>query len=191
MTDPNASEQAPHGSREGAARHGKDRGTEDGTGPLAFVRLLLLAAVLGPVAAFAAVVFQMVVAGVQNLLWSVLPDAAGWGEPPWWYTLVLPVLGGLIVALALRLPGRGGHSPLGGLSTDPLQPLPVLSLLLAAVATLGFGLVLGPEAPLIALGLTCGLLTARAVKAGPEATKVISLTGAFAAISTLFCGPLP
>jgi H+/Cl- antiporter ClcA len=64
-------------------------------------------------------------------------------------------------------------------------------VLLAAVATLGFGIVLGPEAPLLAIGLTCGLVAARAVKAGPEETKVISLAGAFAVISTLFGGPLP
>ena len=131
MTDPNAIEQAPRGGSEPPGRHGTDRDSEDGSRLLPFVRLLLLAAVLGLVAAFAAVVFQMVVAGVQNLLWNVLPDAAGWREPPWWYTLVLPCLGGFIVALALRLPGRGGHSPLQGLSTDPLEPLPFVSLLLA------------------------------------------------------------
>jgi H+/Cl- antiporter ClcA len=72
-----------------------------------------------------------------------------------------------------------------------MTPLPLLSVLLAALATLGFGIVLGPEAPLMAIGLTCGLIAARAVKAGPEETQVISLAGAFGVISTLFGGPLP
>src|SRR5215210_6109900 len=189
MTDPNTTDQAVGGG-EGAAQPSTDRGPEDGPQPLAVVRLLLLAAVLGLVAAFAAVVFMVVVSGVQNLLWSALPDAVGWKEPPWWYVLAVPVLGGLIVALALRLPGHGGHAPLQGLSVTPIAPLPFLSVLLAAVATLGFGIVLGPEAPLIAVGLTCGLVAARTVKAGPEETKVISLAGGFAAISTLFGGPL-
>jgi H+/Cl- antiporter ClcA len=190
MTDPNTTNQAVGGGGKGAARPGPARGPEDGPQPLSVVRLLLLAAVLGIVAAFAAAVFMIVVTQAQNLLWSDLPDAAGWREPPWWYVLAVPVLGGLLVALALRLPGRGGHAPIQGLSMAPMAPLPFLSVLLAAVATLGFGIVLGPEAPLIAIGLTCGLVAARAVKAGPEETKVISLAGGFAAISTLFGGPL-
>jgi H+/Cl- antiporter ClcA len=184
MTDPNA-------TNEGAARPGADRAPEDGPKPLAFVRLLLIAAVLGLVTAFAAVVFELVLHGIHNMLWSILPDAAGWQEPPWWYVLAVPALGGLLVALALLLPGHGGHPPLQGLGTDPMKPLPLLSVLLAAAATLGSGIVLGPEAPLMALGLTCGLIAARAVKAGPEETQVISLAGAFAVISVLFGGPLP
>jgi H+/Cl- antiporter ClcA len=190
MTDPNATNQAAGGRGEGAVRPGSGGGPEDGSAPLAIVRLLLVAAVLGLVVAFAAVVFEIVVHVVQTLLWSNLPDAAGWQEPPWWYVLAVPALGGLIVALALRLPGHGGHPPLQGPSTDPMAPLPLLSVLLAAVATLGFGIVLGPEAPLMAIGLTCGLVAARAVKAGREETQVISLAGAFAVLSALFGGPL-
>ena len=191
MTEPNATNKAAGGRVERAVRPGSSRGPEDGSAPLAAVRLLLVAAVLGLVAAFAAVVFEIVVTGVQHLLWSNLPDAAGWREPPWWYVLAVPALGGLLVALALRLPGHGGHTPLQGLSTDPIRPVQVLSVLLAAVATLGFGIVLGPEAPLMVIGLTCGLIAARVVKAGPAETKVISLAGGFAVISTLFGGPLP
>jgi H+/Cl- antiporter ClcA len=191
MTDPNATNQTAGGRGEGAARPGSGRGPKDGSAPLAFVRLLLIAAVLGLVTAFAAVVFQIVVQGVQNLLWSDLPGAAGWQEPPWWYVLAVPALGGVLVALALRLPGHGGHSPLQGLSTDPMAPLLVLSVVLAAITTLGFGIVLGPEAPLMIIGLTCGLVAARTVKAGPEETKVLSLAGGFAVLSTLFGGPLP
>jgi H+/Cl- antiporter ClcA len=184
MSDPQASNQAVGGGGEPEARSGSER-------RLKTVRLLIVAAVLGLVAAFAATLFEIVVHLAENLLWSDLPSAAGWQEPPWWYVLALPALGGLLVALALRLPGHGGHSPLQGLGTEPMTPLTLLSVLLAALATLGFGIVLGPEAPLMALGLTCGLVAARAVKAGAEETRVISLAGAFAVISTLFGGPLP
>jgi H+/Cl- antiporter ClcA len=122
VTEPNATNQAADGRGEGAVRANAGRGPEDGSAPLAIIRLLLIASVLGLVAAFAAVVFEVVVHGVQILLWSNLPDAAGWREPPWWYVLAVPALGGLIVALALRLPGHGEHPPLQGLGTDPSLP---------------------------------------------------------------------
>lgn len=154
------------------------------------VRLLLLAALLGLLATLAAVIFYSLVHQLENLLWSTLPGAIGWGEPPWWYVLAVPAVGGLLVALALRLPGHGGHHPLQGLGTDPVTPRMLVSVLLASLATLSFGLVLGPEAPLLAIGLTCGLVLARAVKAGDEETKVISLAGAFAVLSMLL-GALP
>jgi H+/Cl- antiporter ClcA len=191
MTNPNARNQAIDDGGEGAARPGSGRDPENGFVRLTAVRLLLVASVLGLVAAFAAVIFEIVVHLVQTLLWSDLPGAAGWQAPPWWYVLAVPSLGGLLVALALRLPGHGGHSALQGLGTSPMAPFTLLSVLLAALGTLGFGIVLGPEAPLMAIGLTCGLVAARAAKAGPEETRVLSLAGAFAVISTLFGGPLP
>ena len=50
------------------------------------------------------------------------------------------------------LPGRGGHEPSGGLSCrgPPQNAFPGIAL--AAFVTLAFGGVLGPEAPLIAIG---------------------------------------
>ena len=65
-----------------------------------------------------------------------------------------PGRGALIVALAItRLPGDGGHVPARGLSTGgPSGPDIVPGVPLAGLATIGFGLVLGPEAPLIVLG---------------------------------------
>jgi|SRR5215217_3166563 len=108
MTDSNAARQAAGDRGEEAARTGAGRVPNDGSAPLAVLRLFLVVAVLGLVAAFAAVVFEIVVHLAQNLLWSELPNAAGWQEPSWWYVLAMPALGGLLVALAFRLPGHGG-----------------------------------------------------------------------------------
>ncbi len=63
-------------------------------------------------------------------------------------------------------------------------------ILLAALATLGFGLVLGPEAPLIALGLALGAASVRLVTMEQTEAKLLALAGAFAAIAALFGGPL-
>jgi hypothetical protein len=67
------------------------------------------------------------------------------------------------------MPGHGGE-PDGGRDRGGLpSPVQLTSALLTALASLGLGLVLGPEAPLTALGLTAGLVAARALRRGLRA----------------------
>ena len=97
--------------------------------------------------------------------------------------------------LAIRyLPGTGGHSPgrrvQGGEGAPGPAELP--GVVLAALATLSLGVVLGPEAPLIALGGGLGVCAVRLVKRdAPDRTRtVVAAAGSFAAISTLLGSPL-
>jgi H+/Cl- antiporter ClcA len=125
-----------------------------------------------------------------HLVWEVIPDDFGWSEPAWWYVVLVPGLAGLLVAAAVRLPGHGGHSPLEGLGAEPIAPIALASILPAALATLGLGLVLGPEAPLIALGLGLGALAVRLIRLDGTGAQLLAFSGAFAAIAALFGGPL-
>src|SRR5262245_49147487 len=118
---------------------------------LAYVRTLVLAALLGVPVAFAAVLFQTAIHDVTHVVWDVIPDDLGWSEPAWWYVILVPGLAGLLVAAAVRLPGHGGHSPLEGLGAEPVEPTYLTSILTAALATLGLGLVPRPAPPLIAV----------------------------------------
>jgi H+/Cl- antiporter ClcA len=155
----------------------------------AYLRTLLLAALLGVPVAAAAILFQTAVHDLTHLVWEDVPDELGWSEPAAWYVVLVPTLAGLLVAAAIRLPGHGGHSPLEGIGMSVVRPVDLGSILLASLATLGFGLVLGPEAPLIALGLGLPALMARVVKQEEE-MRLLVLAGAFAAIAALFGGPL-
>ena len=156
----------------------------------AYLRTLVLAALLGVPVAFGAVLFQTAIHDVTHLVWDVIPDELGWSQPAWWYVVLVPGLAGLLVAAAVRLPGHGGHSPLEGLGADPVPPIALTSILTAALATLGLGLVLGPEAPLIALGLGLGALSVRLIRLEGTGAQLLVLSGAFAAIAALFGGPL-
>ncbi len=156
----------------------------------AYVRTLVLAALLGVPVAFAAVLFQTAIHDVIHFVWEVIPDELGWSEPSWWYVVLVPGLAGLLVAAAVRLPGHGGHSPLEGLGADPIAPIALASILPAALATLGLGLVLGPEAPLIALGLGVGALAVRLIRLEGTQAQLLAFAGAFAAVAALFGGPL-
>ena len=120
-------------------------------------RLLLIAVIVGIVAAIGATAFLLVVHELQTLVFSSLPDAMGYASAPWWWAAILLLVGATLVAIAQRLPGHTGSGPLTGFHFDnPLQIVP--SILLAAIASLVFGIALGPEAPLIVLGSALGLI---------------------------------
>lgn len=154
----------------------------------AYVRSLVVAGVLGVPVALAAIAFLSLAHGAQELLWHDIPDAFDRSSPPGWYVIVVTALGGLLVAAILRLPGAGGHPAVEGLSIHPTPPRELVSVLAAAFASIACGLVIGPEAPLIAIGLAIGMLGLRFVdqSQGPA----LGVAGAFAAIATLLGGPI-
>ena len=74
--------------------------------------------------------------------------ALGYSSPPWFLMLAIRLAGAVIVIVARRfLPGDGGHDAMGGLSMAPTALAAGPGVALAAIGTLSFGLVLGPEAP--------------------------------------------
>lgn len=164
---------------------------DPGLSRAAYLRTLLLAAALGVPVAAAAVLFQTAVHDLTHLVWDDIPDWLDWSEPASWYVVLVPALAGLLVAAAVRLPGHGGHSPLEGIGMGrPVRPVDLGSILLAALATLSFGLVLGPEAPLIAIGLGLPPLVVHLFRLKEGEARLLVLAGAFAAIAALFGGPL-
>lgn len=160
-----------------------------------YLRLLFLAALLGVPISAAAYGFLALVNYLQPQLFTHLPDGLGFhGEPPWW-PLPMLVIAGMISAPVIKyLPGKGGHSPADGFKARGAPaPVELPGVLLAALATLIFGVVLGPEAPLIALGGGLAVLAVKLARRDmPEqAVAVVGAAGSFAAISTLLGSPLP
>jgi H+/Cl- antiporter ClcA len=160
----------------------------------AYTRLLLIAAALGVPVSAVAFGYLALVAKLQEWTYTDLPDAFGFHDTPTWWPVPLVAVAGLLVALTIRcLPGEGGHRPADGLAaggTPTAAELPGVAL--AALAALGLGAVLGPEAPLIALGGGLAVYAVRLLRPGiPEATqKVVATAGSFAAISALLGSPL-
>jgi H+/Cl- antiporter ClcA len=157
--------------------------------------LLILAAVVGLVVSAASWCFLEVVHLLQVWVYKDLPNEAGYHHAPLWWPLPWVALAGLLTAFAIvRLPGRGGHVPADGFKAGGArtQPIELPGVMLAAVATLSFGLVLGPEAPLIALGLGLGAVAMRLIKrdAPDQAVGLLAAAGSFAAIASIFGSPL-
>jgi H+/Cl- antiporter ClcA len=160
-----------------------------------YVALLVLAAIIGVPISAAAYFFLALVSKLQVWVFADLPKAVGFHSEPLWWPLLPLLLAGVLVGLTLRyLPGKGGHSPADGfkMGEGPPSPIDLPGILLAALASLSLGVVLGPEAPVIALGGGLGVLAVRLVRRdAPARTQtVVAAAGSFAAVSTLLGSPL-
>ena len=146
----------------------------------------VLAAIVG--LALGIVMLQLVNLGL-DLLWITLPEQ--WGTAPAWYVLGLLLAAGALVYLVRRFIGDDGHAPLGGIAVSPLTPRQYVGVILAILATLWGGAVLGPEVALVATGSMAGTVLANrfGITDAKDSTKVIGL-GALGAILALFVGPL-
>ena len=160
-----------------------------------YVMLVVFGAIIGVPVAAVAYFFLKLVAEAQQYVFDTLPGELGFDSQPSWWSIPFLALSGLIVAASIRYPAReprGTSRPRAsrpavrcGRSTSP-------GIILASFATLSLGVVLGPEAPLIAIGSGMGVLAVHLIKRdAPEmASVVIGAAGSFAAIATLLGSPL-
>ncbi len=161
----------------------------------AYIKALILAAIIGVPVSAIAYAFLALVDWLQGYLFTDLPGTLGFSAAPWWWPLPLLALSGLLVALSIsRLPGTSGHSPALGFTAGggPVMPAELPGIVLAALATLALGPVLGPEAPLIAIGSGLGSFAILQFQKGvpPTAVTLMATAGSFAAVSTLLGNPL-
>jgi H+/Cl- antiporter ClcA len=154
----------------------------------------VLAAIIGVPVSALAYGFLKLVDELQSAFFTSVPKDLGFDAAPAWWPFPLLAVAGVVVALAIsRLPGTGGHSPADGFHAGGVTaPIELPGIFLASLGTLSFGVVLGPEAPLILMGSGLGALAVRlaARDAPPMAATVIAAAGSFAAISALLGSPL-
>ncbi len=161
----------------------------------AYLSALVLAALLGVPISAAAYGFLALTSKLQDAIFQDLPGDLFTGTTPAWWPLPWLFLCGVLTAAVIRyLPGNAGHSPALGFQIGGGPPVDreLPGIILAALATLSLGAVLGPEAPLIAIGGGLAALTVHLAKkdAPPMALTVMASAGSFAAVSTLLGSPL-
>jgi H+/Cl- antiporter ClcA len=159
-----------------------------------YLALVAFGGVVGVPAAGLALFFLKAVSEAQQYVFDTLPTTLGFHGTPTWWPLPLLTLSGILVGLTIHyLPGTAGHEPSEGFkASGAVQPIDLPGIVIAAFATLSLGVVLGPEAPLIALGSGIGVLIVRLVKrdAPQMAVTVIAAAGSFAAVSALLGSPI-
>ena len=156
--------------------------------------MLVLAGIVGVPVSTVAYFYLKAVNSSQTYVFTTLPEDLGWSKVPAWWPLLPLFVSGLLVAIFIRfLPGTSGHKPAEGFKAGgTVRPVDLYGVFLASFATLALGVVLGPEAPLIAVGSGLGGLAVRLVKRDAPASAVaaIGAAGAFAAIATLLGSPI-
>ena len=159
-----------------------------------YLTLVVFGAVIGVPVATVAYFYLKFVSEAQEFVFVTFPKDLGFNAAPAWWPVVPLILSGLLVGLTLQyLHGTGGHKPAEGFkASGATDPLDLPGIVLASLATLCLGAVLGPEAPLIAIGSGLGVLAVHLVKkdAPPMAAVVIGAAGSFAAIATLLGSPI-
>ena len=159
-----------------------------------YLALVAFGAIIGVPVATVAYFFLQAVANTQQYVFETLPGELGFDSPPPWWQILPLALSGLLVAATIRyLPGTAGHKPAEGFKAGgAVRPIDLPGIIIASFATLSLGVVLGPEAPLIAIGSGMGVLAVHLIKRdAPEmASVVVGAAGSFAAISTLLGSPL-
>jgi H+/Cl- antiporter ClcA len=157
------------------------------------LRVIVSALLVALPISLVAIGFLNLVDVLQTWVWQTAPADLGLGSTPWWWAIPWLALAGLLVSLAILLfPGRGGHVPANGTGGPPVPPAAVVGVLLAALAGLPLGVVLGPEAPLIAMGtgLAVGISRLLRLSPGGRLEALIGVAGAAAAISIILGSPL-
>jgi H+/Cl- antiporter ClcA len=159
----------------------------------AYRRMLVFCGLIGIPVSLIAFWFLAALHQLEHLIWTDWPHHLGWANPPWWWPFPFALVSGVGVALiVLRLPGGGGHIPAGGLHVGGVTRAALPGVVLAALVCLPMGTVLGPEAPLIALGSGLALVFRDLVRApATEAgANLLAAAGAASAVSAIFGSPL-
>lgn len=147
---------------------------------------MLVAAAISLVLGY--IVLEIVNAGII-LLWETIPG--NWTSTPAWYVLGILLIAAVLVFVIRKFVGDAGHSPIGGIKVSSVTPKEYIGVILAIVATLWGGLVLGPEVALVATGSMIGGLVARRMGFvdAADQKKIVGF-GALGAILALFVGPI-
>lgn len=147
---------------------------------------MLIAGVGGLILGYVALL--VVNAGI-GLIWDDIP--ASWETMPAWYVTGVLVIAAVLVYVVRRFVGDTGHSPIGGIAVSPLTPRDYVGAILAILASLWGGIVLGPEVALVATGSMVGTVTAKGMHLTDPATqkKVVGF-GALGALLALLVGPI-
>ncbi|MEO1551762.1 MAG: chloride channel protein, partial [Pseudomonadota bacterium] len=154
-----------------ACDQGFQRVKQNGPGQFQF---WLIALFIGVAAGGAAVLFRMAISALQELVYGAddLALASTAAQLPWFWVLIIPVIGGLVVGLILHAFTPDGRSRSlahviegAALRDGRVENRAGLASTLASLITLSTGGSTGREGPVVHLGAVISSYISRVIKA--------------------------
>ncbi len=159
--------------------------------PRPYVKLLLLAALLGLISAVITFIFMVLVQAGQTLVWEQAAQALGLATPV--FTVLVCAFGGLLVGVLVKL--FGDHS---GIFAELMQEFGrsgrfnyrhAPGIVLTALPSLIFGGSLGPEAPMADACGSLGTLLSDRLKLDARSTRSLGFSGLSGMLAAFITSP--
>jgi H+/Cl- antiporter ClcA len=154
-------------------------------------RLAVPAALVGILSALSLIAISLLADRLEDLLWDVLPSGFGLdGSEAGWIIGVLTVVGLVTGFLVWRIPGHAGPDPATtSLVSAPLPPAVLPGLAIVVVISLGGGVSLGPENPIIAINIALAVWLGRRAMGRVPAPQWVGFAAA-GTVGALFATPV-
>src|SRR6187402_295458 len=124
--------------------------------------------------------------GLQDIIWTVVPDALGVDpDSGWWIFGTLTIIGLLVGLIVWLVPGHAGPDPATtGLVSAPLRLRVLPGLFAVVLLGLAGGVSLGPENPIIAINtaIVVALMTRVLPSVSIEQSVMLSVAGTIGAM---------
>ncbi len=160
--------------------------------------MILVATVLGLLGGLGAVGFRRSIEWVNLVAWRQGPVTIGYlAGLPWWWKIVAPATGGLIVGLIIHKFAREakGHGvpevmEAVALRGGRIRPRVVVAKLLASGVSIGSGGSVGREGPIVQIGSALGSTIGQWLKIDQRRLRTLVGAGAAAGIAGTFNAPV-
>ncbi|NOR15396.1 MAG: hypothetical protein GQ544_06815 [Candidatus Aminicenantes bacterium] len=161
------------------------------------IRLTLLAAVVGVVAGLASVGFKAMIGFFQGLFWRTDSILGAVASQPWYYTVLIPVLGALIFSPLIHFGAREakGHGVPEIMEAiilrgGRIRPKVVVIKSLASSICIGSGGSVGREGPIVQISSSIASSIGRMFRVKEKGMRTLVAAGAAAGIGATFNAPI-
>lgn len=162
------------------------------------VFMIISALIIGILAAFGAIGFRYMIKLAHHLFFQTGEYSLEWiATLPWWYRLLLPALGGLLVGpivhfIAGEVRGSGVPEVMESVAVrgGSIRPRVIVSKVLAATITIGSGGSAGREGPIVQIGSAIGSLFGQILSVSARRLRTFVACGAAAGIAATFNAPI-
>lgn len=160
--------------------------------------MIFLAIIIGTIAGFAAVGIRMLIEGISDISYpGSLTLLENLIALPWYYKLIIPAVGGLIVGpiiyfFAPEAKGHGVPEVMAAMiqKGGRIRPRVALIKALASSVTIGTGGAAGREGPIIQIGASIGSTVGQISNSPTRRIKTLVACGAAAGIAAAFNAPI-